>query len=137
MAIIVVNLFHSEWASARGINGDIGHKTQTELEYFTLTTPPQTVRKNLEECTYQTAHQNDGFNALRLYCSKLDPACNAFFQFLLRFWKGPEKSVWFENRCLGINKLGCMMKELKNGFNTMVGCWFVKSSYHDSVRQQE
>ena len=26
---------------------------------------------------YQTAHQNDGFNALRLYCSKLNPACNA------------------------------------------------------------
>ena len=24
---------------------------------------------------YQTAHQNDGFNALRLYCSKLNPAC--------------------------------------------------------------
>ena len=23
----------------------------------------------------QTAHQHDGFNALRLYCSKLDPAC--------------------------------------------------------------
>ena len=28
---------------------------------------------------YQTAHQNDGFNTLRLYCSKLNPACNAFF----------------------------------------------------------
>ena len=24
---------------------------------------------------YQTAHQNEGFNALRLYCSKLNPAC--------------------------------------------------------------
>ena len=24
---------------------------------------------------YQTAHQNDGFNALRLYCSKLNHAC--------------------------------------------------------------
>ena len=24
---------------------------------------------------YQTAHQNDGYNALRLYCSKLNPAC--------------------------------------------------------------
>ena len=24
---------------------------------------------------YQTAHQNDGFNALRLYCSELNPAC--------------------------------------------------------------
>ena len=24
---------------------------------------------------YQTAHHNDGFNALRLCCSKLNPAC--------------------------------------------------------------
>ena len=42
---------------------------------------------------YQTHHQNDGFNALRLYSSKLNPACNAFFQFPKRFWKGPEESV--------------------------------------------
>jgi len=27
-----VNFFRSEWASARGINGDIGHKTKTELD---------------------------------------------------------------------------------------------------------
>ena len=26
--MIVVNFFHSEWASARGINGDIAHKTK-------------------------------------------------------------------------------------------------------------
>jgi len=30
--MIVVNFFHSEWASARGINGDAGHKTKTELD---------------------------------------------------------------------------------------------------------
>lgn len=34
---------------------------------------------------YQTDHPNDGFNALRLYCCKLNPACNAFFQFPKRF----------------------------------------------------
>ena len=28
--MIVVNFFHSKWASARGINGDIGLKTKTE-----------------------------------------------------------------------------------------------------------
>ena len=66
---------------------------------------------------YQTHHQNDGFNALRLYSSKLNPACNAFFQFPMRFWKGPEESVWFENRCLGANKLGSMMKELSKAAN--------------------
>jgi len=66
---------------------------------------------------YQTAHQNDGFNALRPYCSKLNPACSAFFQFPKRFWKEPEESVWFENRCLGVNKLGSMMKELCKAAN--------------------
>lgn len=30
--MIVVNFFHSEWASERGINGDAGRKTKTELD---------------------------------------------------------------------------------------------------------
>ena len=30
--MIVVNFFYSEWASARGINGDIGQKTKAELD---------------------------------------------------------------------------------------------------------
>ena len=30
--MIVVKFFHSKWASARGINGDIGIKTKTELD---------------------------------------------------------------------------------------------------------
>ena len=66
---------------------------------------------------YQTEHWNDGFNALHLYCSKLNPNCSAFFQFPKRFWKGPEESVWFENRCVGTNKLGSMMKELSKAAN--------------------
>jgi len=66
---------------------------------------------------YQTEHQSDGFNALQLYCRKLNPACNAFFQFPKRYWNGPEESVWFENRCLGVNKLGSMMEELNKKAN--------------------
>ena len=31
-AMLVVNYFHSESASARGCNGDIAHKTKTELD---------------------------------------------------------------------------------------------------------
>ena len=58
---------------------------------------------------HKTAHQNDGFNVLGLYCSKLNPACNAFVQFSKRFWKGPEESVSSENRCLGVPKLGSIM----------------------------
>ena len=30
--MIVVNFFHSKWASARGINGEIGLKTKTDLD---------------------------------------------------------------------------------------------------------
>ena len=29
--MIIVNFFHSDSASARGLNGDIAHKTKTEL----------------------------------------------------------------------------------------------------------
>ena len=83
MAMIVVNFFHSEWASAREINEDIAHKTKTELDanlrlFYTDDTATSYEKLGT---MYQTAHQNDGFNALRLYCSKLNPACNAFFQF--------------------------------------------------------
>ena len=66
---------------------------------------------------HKTAHQNDGFNVLGLYCSKLNPACNAFVQFSKRFWKGPEESVSSENRCLGLPKLGSMMKEVSKAAN--------------------
>ena len=61
---------------------------------------------------YQTEHPNDGYNALCLYMKKLNPQCSAFFQFPKRFWKGSQETVWFENRCLGVNKLGEMMKDL-------------------------
>ena len=61
MAMRVVNFFHSEWASARGINGDIAQKTKTELDanlrlFYTYDTAT-----NYEKLRtmYQTAHQND------------------------------------------------------------------------------
>jgi len=41
---------------------------------------------------YQTDDPNDGYNALRLYPSKLNPNCNAFFQFPKRNWSNPEES---------------------------------------------
>ena len=59
---------------------------------------------------YQTEHPNYGYNALRLYLEKLNPECSAFFQYPKHSWKRPEEGVWFENRCLEVNKLGDMMK---------------------------
>ena len=61
---------------------------------------------------YKTDHPNDGYTALRLYLEKLHPQCSAFFQFPKRSWKSQSEKVWYENRCLGVNKLGGLMKEL-------------------------
>ena len=40
-----------------------------------------------------------------------------FFQFPRRFWKGSDELVWYENRCLGLNKLHSMIKELSKARN--------------------
>ena len=61
---------------------------------------------------YQTEYPNDGYNARRLYLEKLNPEWSAFFQYPKRSWKRPQEGVWFENQCLGVNKLGDMMKIL-------------------------
>ena len=66
---------------------------------------------------YQTEHPNDGFNALCLYLEKLNPECSAFFQCPKRSWKRPHDGMWFENRCLRVNKLGDMMKILSKAAN--------------------
>ena len=57
--------------------------------------------------------EKDGrmYRALELYISKLNPHCSAFFQFPKRKWS-PSDSVWYENRPLGVNKLGVMMREI-------------------------
>ena len=61
---------------------------------------------------YRTEAANDGHDALRLYISKLNPKCTAFFQFPKRNWSGEADVVWYENRPLGVNKLASMMKEI-------------------------
>ena len=61
---------------------------------------------------YQTTdNPSDGFNALQFYISKLNPKCTAFFQYPKLKWS-PSDSIWYENRPLGIQKLGTMMKEM-------------------------
>jgi len=61
---------------------------------------------------YETSSPIDGYKALNLYLSKLNPKCEAFFQFPRRDWseeKSAGESYWYENRPLGINSLGSMM----------------------------
>lgn len=56
-----------------------------------------------------TDELSDGFNALQFYISKLNPECTAFFQYPKRKWS-PSNSIWYENRPLGIQKLGTIVK---------------------------
>ena len=46
--------------------------------------------------------------------SKLNPSCSAFFQHPKQS-VNPEDAVWYENRPLGVNKLGEMMKTISVG----------------------
>ena len=54
---------------------------------------------------------SDGYNAWQVYISKMNPMCSAFFQYPKRKWS-PDCPVWYENRALGVNKLGDMMKNI-------------------------
>ena len=69
---------------------------------------------------YRTKEENDGYTALKLYISKLNPACEAFFQYPKRKWR-PTDATWYEYRPLGVNKLGDMMKNISAaaGLSTM------------------
>lgn len=48
---------------------------------------------------------------MQLYISKLNPNCSAFDQYPKRKWSA-DYQIWYENRPLGINKLGDMMKDI-------------------------
>ena len=63
---------------------------------------------------YKMDQVNDGYDALRLYISKLNPNCSAFFQVPKRNWSDTSEDVWYENRPLGVNTLGDMMKKISN-----------------------
>ena len=60
---------------------------------------------------YKTNEPNDGYSALKLYLGKINPACPSLFQYPKRNWE-PENEIWYENRPLGVNKLGDMMKDI-------------------------
>ena len=63
---------------------------------------------------YGTESENDGYWALSLYISKLNPKREALFQQPRRDWNEsaitPE--IWYENRPFGGNTLGNIMKEI-------------------------
>lgn len=68
---------------------------------------------------YETESETDGYTALKLYLSKLNPKCQALFQFPRRDWTEANVTdkCWYENRPLGVNSLGTMMKEISKNAN--------------------
>lgn len=65
---------------------------------------------------YKTNSQADGYSALEFFLTKLNPECDALFQYPKRNWR-PSDQVWYENRPLGVNKLSTTMKEISKEAN--------------------
>ncbi|CAH3038735.1 unnamed protein product, partial [Pocillopora meandrina] len=63
---------------------------------------------------YSTGEDDDAFASLKVFVSKLNPSCSAFFQHPKQS-VNTENAVWYENRPLGVNKLGEMMKTISVG----------------------
>ena len=53
---------------------------------------------------YETEEENDGYKALKLYLSKINPNSTAFFQYPKKNWS-PDQEVWYEARPVGVNTL--------------------------------
>ena len=62
---------------------------------------------------YKTNSPTDGYSALELFLSKLNPECEALFQYAKRNWR-PSDKIWCENRPLGINKVLTMMEDISS-----------------------
>ena len=60
---------------------------------------------------YSTGAQSDEFASLKLYISRLNPSCKAFFQRPKPSITADDK-VWYENKPIGVHELADMMKEI-------------------------
>ena len=62
---------------------------------------------------YSTSNDQlfDGLSCLKMYLLKLNPRCDALFQYPKRNVT-QEDQVWYDNKPLGINKLAAMMKDI-------------------------
>ena len=63
---------------------------------------------------YSTGEDDDVFASLKIFVSKLNPSCSTFFQHPKQS-VNLEDAVWYENRPLGVNKLGEIMKTISVG----------------------
>ena len=60
---------------------------------------------------YETDEVNDGYKALKLYMSKLNPETESFFQYPRKNWSFDD-NIWYEARPVGVNSLDSMMKNI-------------------------
>ena len=60
---------------------------------------------------YETEDPNDGYKALKLYLTKLNPKYDSFFQYPRKNWSVGD-NVWHEARPVGVNSLDSMMKNI-------------------------
>ena len=60
---------------------------------------------------YETDEVNDGYKALKLYMSKLNPKSESFFQYPRKNWSFHD-NIWYEARPVGVNSLDSMMKNI-------------------------
>ena len=60
---------------------------------------------------YETSDENDGYKAMKLYISKLNPESDAFFQYPKKQWNYDDE-VWYDARPIGFNKLDNMLERI-------------------------
>ena len=89
------------------------HEEATKNHPGDETNNPSTER---ETRLHSTESDGDAFDSLELYVAKLNPSCTAFFQYPKEKITGDD-TVWYENKPLGVNKLGEMMKTISVGAN--------------------
>ena len=62
---------------------------------------------------YETPEENDRYKALKFYMAKLNPQCDAFFQYPRKNSKwNYDNEIWFNTPPIGDNKLNGMMKSI-------------------------
>ena len=63
---------------------------------------------------YSTGRDGDAFSCLKMYLTKLHPAQEAFFQKPKTKFEWSD-AIWYQNKLLGVNRLGKIMKEISLG----------------------
>jgi len=67
---------------------------------------------------YETEHTNEGYNPMKLYLTKLNPKCVAFFQYPCKNWS-VEDTVWYEVHPVRVNSVDSMAKNISEAASLM------------------